>query len=101
ETNKTVSLGTVSVTNATDLMVVGLDETPSSTTRIAYNLSLPGGQELTVSNGQPVRLASAITGDVAVSAKMYGDANASPVLLPGTQLVVGHVSTTADYVSRS
>lgn len=101
EVNKTVALGTVAVTDATDLMQLALEETPSSQTRIAYDLALPGGAVVTVSSGQPVRLAAAITGDVVVSAKLYGAASASPVLVPGTQLVVGHVSASADYVTRA
>lgn len=101
ETNKTVVLGNVAVTGATDLMLLATEELPASVTRIEYTLGLPGGATVTVSNGQPVRLESAITGNVSVSAKLYGNASASPVLFPGTQLVVGTVGTTGDYVSRA
>lgn len=101
EVNKTVALGNVDVTAATDLMLLAIEETPSSVTRITYELALPGGDVVTVSSGQPVRLAAAVTGTIAVSAKLYGSAAASPVLVPGAQLVVGHVGTTADYVSRA
>lgn len=101
ETSKTIVLGTVAVTAATDLMLLAIEETPSSQTRIAYELALPGGDIVTVSSGQPVRLGAAVTGMITVSAKLYGSASASPVLVPGAQLVVGHVVTTADYVSRA
>ena len=101
ETNKTVALGNVAVTGATDLMVLVNEELPASVTRIEYTLGLPGGQSVIVSNGQPVRLDAAITGNVSVTAKLYGDATASPVLFPGTQLVVGTVGTSGDYVSRA
>lgn len=101
QTEKTVALGTVAVTGATDLMLLVNEELPASVTRIDYTLGLPGGQSVTVSNGQPVRLDAAITGNVSVSAKLVGDATASPVLFPGTQLVAGTVGTTGDYVSRA
>ena len=101
EVEKTVALGNVAVTGATDLMLLATDELPSSVTRIEYTLGLPGGATLTVSNGQPVRLDAAVTGNIAVSAKLYGAASASPILFPGTQLVVGTVGTSGDYVSRA
>lgn len=101
EVNKTVSLGTIAVTAATDLMLLATEELPSSATRISYELTLPGGDVVTVSSGQPVRLASAVTGDVAVAAKMFGSSDAAPVLFPGAQLVVGQVATTGEYVSRA
>lgn len=101
ETNKSVVLGTVAVTAATDLMLLGLTEAPSSQAIISYDLALPGGAVVNVSSGQPVRLAAAVTGNITVTAKLLGSASASPVLLPGTQLVVGKVSTSAIYVSRA
>ena len=99
--NKTVALGTVAVTNATDLLLSGVQETPGSATRISYDLTLPDGSVVNVASGQPVRLATAITGNVTVSAKMVGDDNSAPVLFPGAQLIAGTVATSATYVSRA
>ena len=48
-----------------------------------------------------MRLPSAISGEATVSARLYGDANASPVLWPGTQIVSGQLVQTADYCTRS
>jgi len=101
QTNKTVALGNVAVTGATDLMLIATDELPSSDTRIEYTLTIPGGDVITASSGQPIRLASAVTGNIAVAAKLIGSASSSPVLFPGTQLVAGTVGTTGDYVSRA
>lgn len=101
QTDKTVALGSVAVVAATDLMLLATEELTSSQTRIEYTLTLPDTSTVTVSSGQPVRLGAAITGNVAVSARLYGAASASPVLLPGTQLVVGKVETTGTYVSRA
>lgn len=101
ETNKSVALGSVAVTAATDLMLISTEVLPSSSTRIEYELTLPDSSKVTVSSGQPVRLAAAITGNVAVSAKLYGSAGAAPILFPGLQLVVGKVATSGSYVSRA
>jgi hypothetical protein len=101
QSNRTVVLGTVAVVGATDLILLANDETPSSETYVEYDLAIPGGQTITVASGQQVRLAAAVTGNVTVSARMYGSANASPILFPGTQLVVGVVGATGVYVSRA
>lgn len=101
ETVKTVSLGTVAVVAATDLMLMSYSDQPSSETFTEYMLTLPDASVLTVSDGQPIQLPAAITGNVSISAKLTGSANFSPLLYPGTQLVVGKVSTTALYVSRA
>lgn len=97
-----VDLGDATVsTAATDLVLLALAETPTSKTRVEYALELPSGTSLTVADGQPVRLAEPVTGAVQVSAKLVGDANGSPVLWPGSQLLAGTVQESADYYSRS
>ena len=96
-----VPLGEVAVDGATDVMLLSLAETPSAKTRVEYAMTLPGGESLTVSEGQPVRLSAPITGQVEVKARLTGTAAASPVLWPGSQLVAGAVLTTADYVTRA
>lgn len=101
QTDKTVALGSVAVSAATDLMLLSTEELTGSDTRIIYELGLPTGQTVTVSSGQPVRLDAAITGNVTVSAKLTGSTAAAPILFPGTQLVVGKVATSGTYVSRA
>lgn len=96
---RTVNLGNVAVTGATDLVLLALASTPTFDSRVEYTLGLPGGTSLTVAESQPVRLAAAVTGNVSVSAKLSGTAAASPVLHPGAQLVSGVAVLTADYVS--
>lgn len=101
EVNKSISLGSVAVVSATDLVLSALQETPSSSTRVSYDLGLPDGSTVNVSAGQPVRLAAPITGNVSITAKLTGSAGSAPVLLPGAQLIVGAVAQTGNYVSRS
>ena len=101
ETSKTVNLGSVAVTNATDLILMAFAERPSSNTHVEYTLTLPDTTVLTVSDGQSIELSTAITGNVGISAHLTGDNTFSPVLWPDTQLVSGVISTTGTYISRA
>ena len=56
---------------------------------------------MTLAQGQPIRLAEPVSGEIAVKAILTGTANASPVLWPGVQILTGTVADTADYYSRS
>lgn len=97
----TVELGTASVEKATDLMLMALADQPTAAARIEYQLALPDESRLSVAEGQPVRLAEPLTGNVTVAAKISGTAQFSPVLYPGVQLVSGATRISADYVSRA
>ena len=58
EGTNTIDLGAAEVsTPATDLILLSLAETPTSQTRVEYELGLPSGENLTVAENQPVRLA--------------------------------------------
>ena len=98
---RTVDLGTVAVEDATDLMLLALADVPSAQARIDYALALPDGTRLVVADSQPVELAGAVTGDIAVTATLSGTEAWSPVLWPDTQLLVGKVAASADYYARS
>lgn len=100
-TTRTISLGNVAVTSITDLLLMSYAERPNGSTDVKYTLTLPSGTVITVDDGQPIQLPAAVTGNIAVNAVLKGTATASPVLHPGTQLVVGQVGTTADYVTRA
>lgn len=101
ETQRTVALGSVAVSEATDLMLLGLAEQPAAAAAIEYELGLPGGETLRVAEGQPVRLPAPVSGNVSVSARLSGNARAAAVLHPGAQLVSGQVASSADYVTRA
>ena len=101
QTRREIDLGKVAVTSATDLILYALGEALSADTRIEYQLTLPNGQIVTVADGQPIELATPMTGDVQLKAVLTGSANASPTLFPDTQLVSGSVLQTADYFTRS
>lgn len=96
-----VDMGRVEVRNATDIVVLALDEMPTAATRVAYEVGLPDGNSLLIAQGQPARLAAPVSGEVSVKAKLSGTKSAAPLLWPGAQLLTGEVSQTDDYYSRS
>jgi hypothetical protein len=100
-TTKTVVLGTVVVAGVTDLMIRANVENPSSNTGCEFQLTLPDGSTKLVASEQPVRLESAITGNVQVSALLRGSVQESPVLHRDVQLLTGTVASSGDYVSRA
>lgn len=101
ETTRTINLGQVAVSAATDLLLMSYADRPASNTAVEYQLTLPDSSVVNVSDGQPVQLAAAVTGNVQISAVLSGSSTFSPVLYPGAQLVAGEVATTADYVTRA
>lgn len=98
---RNIDLGEVTVANATDLLLMSFAERPASSTQVDYLLTLPDATVVTVADGQPVQLPAPISGVIGIVARLAGDVNFSPVLLPGTQLVAGTIATTASYVSRA
>ena len=97
----TVALGNVQVTDATDLMLLTLADSPSARTRVEYNLTMPSGEVMTVADGQTVRLAAPVTGAVGVNARLNGEERMGATLYPGTQLLAGKVGQSGDYYTRS
>lgn len=101
ETSRTVDLGDVAVAAATDLLLMSYAERPDGATDVEYRLTLPDASVITVDDGQPIKLAAPVTGNIGVQAVLRGTSRFSPVLTPGSQLVVGKVATTGDYVTRA
>ncbi len=99
--NKDLALGSVTVSGVTDIMLMALAEIPTAQSRVEYEMTVPDVGVVTVAEGQPLRLSSPTTGTVAIKARLSGDTKASPVLYPGTQVLAGAVSQTADYYTRS
>lgn len=101
ETTRTVNLGSVAVTGATDLVVRANVENPSSATSCEFKLTLPSGVVYTVAAEQPVRLESALTGNVQISAVLKGTESQSPILHRDVQLLQGVLSNSAEYVGQA
>jgi len=96
-----LDLGQTTLASATDILLLALSETPAAQARVEYELTLPDESRMTVAQGQPMRLSKPMSGQVAVKARLSGDASASPVLYPGSQILSGKVGQSADYYTRS
>lgn len=101
EAERTLDLGNVAVTDATDLMVLTTTDQPSADANCEIELTMPDTTVVKASDGQVIRLDSAITGNVGVKAKLRSTADESAVLAPGMQVVAGEVSLSADYITRA
>lgn len=101
ETSRVINLGSIEVTQATDLMVMGLEQKPGTHSVISYTITLPDGTEINAASNQPLALSAPITGNVGLKATLRGDATASPVIHRGGQLLVGWLDNNGDYVSRA
>lgn len=99
--DRVIGLGSVTVANATDILLNALYETPTSACSVDFTLTLPDKTTMTVAAGQPVNLGKKVSGAIAISARLRGDASASPILYPGAQLVWGTCGESGNYYSRS
>lgn len=97
----TYEMGSANIENATDIVMLAVDEIAATDARIEYNIDLPDGNTLQVAQGQTARFAKPVSGKVSVKAKLSGTNKSGPILWPGAQLLEGELSQKADYYSRS
>lgn len=96
-----VDLGSVTLSGATDLLVLAVSDQPSANSGSEIELTMPDSSKVAVGDGQVVRLPSPVSGNVGVKARLRATQAASATLAPGLQIVAGQSATTADYVSRA
>lgn len=98
--SREIDLGVVTVSTVTDLMVTAPIEKLASGVSVVFRLTMPGGDVHLVSSDQPLALAAPVTGDIEITAVLNGSADASPVLMPGVQVIVGTTLSPKTYVTR-
>jgi hypothetical protein len=96
-----IDLGSVTLSGATDLLVLSVNDQPSADAGSEIELTFPDTTKVAVSDGQVVRLPSPVSGNVGVKARLRATQAASATLAPGLQVVAGQAATTADYVTRA
>lgn len=101
QTEKLVSLGTIPAVAATDIVVDAMTESTATGADSELVLTMPDGSVVSTSDGQTIRLSSGITGNITVQARLKATTKASAMLYPGTQLIVGKIDTSAEYISRA
>jgi hypothetical protein len=101
EVDKLVDLGNVTVTGATDLIALPINEMPPNQDGdISIELTLPDASLLTLGDGHATKLTTAITGTVGVKARLKGTTASMPILGPGFQLIEGVMDSNGIYISR-
>lgn len=101
EASREVDLGTVAVTDATDLVILSMADNPATGADSEIKLTMPDSSVISASDGQNVRLPAAVTGNIGVKAMLRSTQKASAVLHPGTQIVAGNIALSAEYISRA
>lgn len=99
-TSRTVNMGSITVSGCTDLLVNAPVELPSNSTAVSYRLTRSTGEIFNLAPGQLLRFDTAISDTIQVQAILLGNGNESPVLSPGTQIIVGSLDTAGFYQSR-
>lgn len=98
---KRVDLGTAEMSGVTDLLPLTEVERPAADADVTFVLSKDGVEAARVQANQLLSLSSALDGAYKVEAELFGLEHFSPVLYSGTQLFMGKLGNTGDYVSRS
>lgn len=98
---KTVVLGSVSVTNMSDVLMRAGIETPEGGTGIYFEVERAGGEIVRLLPSQPWQLSEFATETVIIRAVLQGTEKASPTLWPNVLFVAGTLSTTGTYVTRA
>lgn len=98
---RTIELGKVSVNGATDLLVSAMTDNPVTGADSSIQLTFPDGSYLDTSDGQIIQLANPVTGDISVRANLRATEAASATLGAGSQIIVGKIQNTAEYITRA
>lgn len=101
QAEKVVELGSVAVTDAADLIMLAMNDSPADGADSKMQLVLPDGAVIDAGNEQVVRIGAPTTGNIGVRAVLRSTQHASAAIVPGSQLVVGAPELTADYVTRA
>ncbi len=96
-----IDLGKVTANNTSDLIALTNVEKVGFDTNVEFILTDEKGEENFLSDNLPLALRERISGELTVKANLKGGKKRSPVLYPGLQLVLGNVSASGDYVTRS
>ncbi|EAM1616334.1 hypothetical protein EU642_22110 [Salmonella enterica] len=107
-----VTLGQITLApGTTDLLISALTQTPATgadadLVLYQFDPAYPGDvnqakTKLTVSDGQVVKFTQATSGDFTVIANLRCTEHASATIQPGSQIIQGIMSSTAEYITRN
>lgn len=99
QTEKVVDFGVVNHADITDAMVRGFVNRPFGAADAKFEIIAPDGEFYLDVEDSPKKFLDRISGDFRVRAHLYGDAVSSPIVVPGTQLLLGDLDDVASYIS--
>lgn len=99
ETLRTIELGTVSLIDATDLMINAYAHEPAAGATAVFVVQLADGTTIELAAGQVAQLPERYTGDVQVRALLRSSGQIGAVLEPGVQLISGSLQTSGTYIN--
>ncbi|WP_156453335.1 DUF4815 domain-containing protein, partial [Polycladidibacter hongkongensis] len=96
-----LSLGVVELTACSDLLIRAAVELPEAGCAVHFEVERASGELLVLEADTPLQLDAFLDEHVEVFAVLKGTATASPVLMPGVQLVASQLASSGQYVSRA
>ena len=99
-TSQTLNLGSITVSNMTDLQVLAPVDLPENDTTISFRYTRGNGEVFELSPGMALQFETSISDTLQIQAILNGTATASPVLFPGVQSVTGTLDPSAFYQGR-
>lgn len=97
---RTVNLGDVNATQASDFLVRGVVSRFTGDTDVTFEVLPPTGPPVTLENNQTLPVPAALEGVFNVKAKLRGTEWLSPILYPNTLTVVGTTQGDGTYISK-
>ena len=96
----TVNLGSLTVSNMTDLMVRANVDVPGDATRVSFRYTRSTGEIFNLAPEQAIALEASISDTMQVQAVLEGNSKESPTLYPGVLSLPGTLDTTGTYQGR-
>ena len=96
----TVNLGSLTVSNMTDLLVTAPVDVPGPSSRVTFKYTRSTGETFLLAPDQSIQLEAAVTDTMQVQAILEGSSTESPTLHPGVLSIPASLDTAGTYVGR-
>ncbi len=99
-TEQVVNLGSITVSNMTDLLALAPVDLPTNDTSVTLRYTRTTGEVFNLTPGQALNFATSISDTMQIQAVLRGTNISSPALFPGVQTLSGTLDNAAFYQSR-
>lgn len=99
-TTSTINLGSITVSNMTDLMVTAPVDIPATSARVTFKYTRSTGESFLLAPDQSIKLEAAVTDTMQIQAILEGTSTESPTLHPGVLSIPATLDTAGTYVGR-